>query len=503
MKAIFILFDSLNRDLLEPYGCEWTHTPNFDRLARKTATFDTSYVCSMPCMPARRDLHTGRPNFLHRSWSPLEPFDDSIFDRLRAAGVSSHIVTDHQHYWEDGGAGYLQRYDSYRMSRGQEGDKWIGQVADPAPPPNLNNRRGKGLARQDWINRSFFAREGYPQDRTFAMGLDFLERNAGADDWFLQIECFDPHEPFTSEDDFRRRNGIDPDDPLFDFPKYGPVTQDAATVEKARKEYASLLEKCDASLGKVLDFMDARGIWEDTLLVVGTDHGFLLGEHGVWGKSVVPLFEEVARTPCFVWDPRSPGAAGTRRTSLVQPAIDLPPTFLSFFGCEVPAGMTGCDLAETVRADASVRRDAIFGFHGQEVAYTDGRYVYFRAPVSADNQPLYDYTLMPSHMRKRFTPDELRAAEWVPSLPWADGLPVLRIPVRKEVFATGGPGAHWLFDLEAGDPEKGYRVEDPEIEAAILPRLVERLRAADAPPEQFERLGLDDGDKIQTKGEQK
>ena len=78
MKAVVVMFDSLNRHLLSPYGCEWTHTPNFKRLAERTVTFDKSYVCSMPCMPARRDFHTGRPNFLHRSWGPLEPFDDSV-----------------------------------------------------------------------------------------------------------------------------------------------------------------------------------------------------------------------------------------------------------------------------------------------------------------------------------------------------------------------------------------------------------------------------------------
>ena len=57
MKAIMVMFDSLNRHMLPPYGCDWTHAPNFQRLAEKTLTFDSSYVCSMPCMPARRDLH--------------------------------------------------------------------------------------------------------------------------------------------------------------------------------------------------------------------------------------------------------------------------------------------------------------------------------------------------------------------------------------------------------------------------------------------------------------
>ena len=63
MKAVVVMFDSLNRHLLSPYGCDWTHTPNFKRLSERTVTFDRSYVCSMPCMPARRDFHTGRAQF--------------------------------------------------------------------------------------------------------------------------------------------------------------------------------------------------------------------------------------------------------------------------------------------------------------------------------------------------------------------------------------------------------------------------------------------------------
>lgn len=57
---------------------ERTRGPNFDRFARRAVTFDKHYVGSLPCMPARRDIHTGRLNFMHRSWGPLEPFDNSM-----------------------------------------------------------------------------------------------------------------------------------------------------------------------------------------------------------------------------------------------------------------------------------------------------------------------------------------------------------------------------------------------------------------------------------------
>ena len=74
MKTVFVLFDSINRLMLETYGSKILKTPNFNRLAEKAVTFDSHYIGSMPCMPARRDMQTGRHSFLHRSWGPMEPF---------------------------------------------------------------------------------------------------------------------------------------------------------------------------------------------------------------------------------------------------------------------------------------------------------------------------------------------------------------------------------------------------------------------------------------------
>ena len=105
MRTIFVLFDTLNRLGIGPYAPN-VDTPNFDRFAKRSITFDRHYVASMPCMPARRDLQTGRPGFMHRSWGPLEPFDTSLPTLLRARGVHTHLITDHFHYFEAGGAGY-------------------------------------------------------------------------------------------------------------------------------------------------------------------------------------------------------------------------------------------------------------------------------------------------------------------------------------------------------------------------------------------------------------
>ncbi len=247
MRAIMVMFDSLNRHMLPAYGCDWVHAPNFHRLAERTVAFDNSYVGSMPCMPCRREFHTGRYNFLHRSWGPLEPFDDSVPEILQEHGIYTY-------------------------------------------------------------------------------------------------------------------------------------------------------------LGKVLDLMDELDMWKDTLLLVCTDHGFLLGEHDWWAKVVQPFWNEIARTPLFLWDPRI-ARSGERCQALVQ-NIDWGPTLLEFFGVPLTRDMQGIPLTAAVTADHRLREAVLFGIHGGHVNVTDGRYLYMRAPVELANRPLYEYTLMPTHMRHSFAVEE-------------------------------------------------------------------------------------------------
>ncbi|MET8520177.1 sulfatase [Nocardioides sp. NPDC004968] len=484
MRAIMVMFDTLNRRYLPPYGAEGIHAPNFERLQQRSVTFDNCYAGSMPCMPARRELHTGRHNFLHRSWGPLEPFDDSVPEMLSRAGVYTHLSTDHYHYWEDGGATYHNRFDSYELFRGQEGDKWKGHVADPEVLANAS--RGMGGARQDTINRQYMATEDrHCQTLTFDAGLEFLTTNQDDDNWFLQIETFDPHEPFFSYDEHRAHYLHDYDGPEYDWPAYGRVTDDEQAVEHIRAEYSALLTMCDKSLGRVMDAMDEHNLWDDTMLIVCTDHGFLLGERGWWGKSVQPWYDETIHTPLFIWDPRA-GSRGERRGSLVQ-TIDLGPTLLDWFGLAPTPDMQGQPLAGAVAADEPVREAGLFGVFGGHINVTDGRYVYMRASADSSNAPLEEYTLMPTHMKSRFDPSELRGAELAAPFGFTKGVPVLKVPGAS----WGNPHAFgtMLFDLE-NDPTQRRPLVDDELELRMAELMVDLLRASEAPPSQFERLGL-------------
>lgn len=494
MKAIMVMFDSLNRHLLPSYGCDRTHAPNFRRLAERTAQFNRSYVCSMPCMPARRDLHTGRPNFLHRSWGPLEPFDDSVPQMLKQAGVHAHLATDHYHYFEDGGGTYHTKYSTWEFFRGQEGDPWMGQVMPPPPEPNAlgRNTASDAWSVQDRVNRKFIREEHqWPQAQTFRAGLDFIRRNRAADRWCVQIETFDPHEPFYSHSRYRELYGKR-HARLWDWPRYDFARESTDLVEHMRSEYAALVSMCDARLGEVLDVMDELDLWKDTMLIVWTDHGFLLGEHECWAKIWMPFYEEVAHTPFFVWDPRCPAAAGQQRAALVQPSIDLGPTLLEYFGLPVTQDMTGQPLRDAIAHDKPVRDAGIFGIHGGQVNVTDGRYVYMRAAIREDSQPIYEYTQMPTRMRGPFAVSDLAGKiELAEPFRFTKGCRTMRIP----------SGACWghhpdlrrnlLYDLQ-NDPWQQRPLHDPAIEARMCTHLARLLRECDAPSEQAVRLGLEE-----------
>lgn len=502
MKTVFVLFDSLNRHILGPYGGRRVPTPNFDRLARRSATFEGHYVGSMPCMPARRDLLTGRLSFLHRSWGPMEPFDNAFPEILgKETGTYTHLVTDHFHYWEDGGATYHNRYDSYDFIRGQEGDPWKAMVQ-----PHWERLREKyseaqfstdrrNYKSQNVINREFIRDEkDFPSVQVFEAGLEFLRQNAEAENWLVQIETFDPHEPFHAPSSYKTPYDTGWNGPIRDWPRYGRVDELPEECEELRANYYATVALCDAQLGRLLDVFDERDLWRDTALVVTTDHGFLLGEHDFWAKNRMNIYEEIARIPLFVHDPRR-DCAGRRVNALTQTS-DLCATMLDLHDAPLAPEMQSHSLLPLIDGAPSQRQAVLYGYFGGAVNVANGRWTYHRYPPDLRTQEVYQYTLMPTHIFDFFAPDELRQARLAEPMPFTKGIPTLKVPVseRSAMYDTYGPGAMIedetrLYDLDA-DPGQERPVQSEEVEARLADLMADLMAGLDAPPEAFERLSL-------------
>ena len=504
MRTIFVLFDSLNRSALGTYGGTAVATPNFDRFAARALTFDRHYVGSLPCMPARRDMHTGRLNFPHRSWGPLEPFDNSFAQLLKDAGTYTHLISDHLHYFEEGGTGFHTRFHTWDFIRGQEHDPWIAMVEPPVErfrrtysekhyPFDRSDKRFNGM-----VNREVQHDEAdLPGPRCFAAAMEFLDRNAGADDWLLMLECFDPHEPFHAPDRFKAAYETGWDGKILDWPRYAEVTESEDEIREIRANYAALVAMCDSYFGELLDRFDAEELWKDTALVLSTDHGFLLSEHDWWGKMRTPYYEEISHIPLMIHDPRAPDAAGRRTEALTQTA-DLMPTLLGLHGITPPAEVRAHDLgAVCADPDTTVRELAVFGLFGGPIGVTDGRHALYHYPPDLYAEGLREYTLAPAHMDTFFTPEELVTAELAPGFDFTKGVPILSVaalPTAKRVpmndgLAFGDVGTR-LFDVVV-DPAQQTPLDAPETAAMLLEGAVGVLRDHDTPPEVYRWYGLE------------
>jgi arylsulfatase A-like enzyme len=502
MRAILVLFDSLNLRALECYGGTEVATPNFNRLAQKSVSFDNHYVGSLPCMPARRDIHTGRLSFLHRSWGPLEPFDTSVFETLRQTQIYSHLITDHYHYFEDGAGNYHTRYDSYAFLRGQEGDKWVPTLNPPIEKwkaqyhEKQQNFTPGSLQMQNMANRERIVTENdFSSTQCFDEALEFVDAYAANDNWVLQIETFDPHEPFVAPPGYRAEYQLD-EAPIFDWPHYERYIDGLPENDLLRDNYKALLRHCDTQIGRLLDKLDALNMWEDTAVIVTTDHGFLLGEHEWWAKNRMPCFNEVANIPLFIHHPDYASQAGTRRDCLTQ-TIDIMPTLLECFGTSTDYGPTAQSLLPALADPQNTLRDVlIYGYFGGAVNITDGRYTYMRYPENMSATNLNEYTLMPAHMLTPFSKQELQNATFCDDLEFADGFPVLRIPVQESAhwFNSHGPGAmadcqSVIYDL-AVDPGQLSPLSAPEVEARLAAEMLTQMKLNNAPTEALTRLGF-------------
>ncbi len=480
MKAIMLMFDTLTRKYLSSYGNDWCLTPNFKRLEEKCCVMDKFYAGSMPCMPARRELHTGKYNFLHRSWGPLEPFDFSCFQKLTENGVYTHLCTDHSHYWEDGGATYHNRYSSWQGFRGQEGDRWMPRLGTEVPELPPYHKVTISVQQHLSNQKAQLTEEEMSGSRTYKAGMEFIDKYHDFDNWFLQVECFDPHEPYYVPDKYRKLYQL-ADNVLLNWPAYTEIVDENIDLLALRREYAALITMCDYHLGLVLDQMDKYNMWEDTMLIVNTDHGFLLGEHDYLGKTIWPMYQEMIHTPCFIHVP----GVEPRRVEHLAATIDIAPTLLDFFGLEIPENMEGRSLLKAVRDDEKIHDYVLFGAHGGHTCITDGDYVFMKSSATKENKPFVECTLMPTYQRVFFTREQLEIAKLMPGDKFSNGYPYLKVggtPAANQSHRWGD----LLFDVRDGDDE----ISDEAIESRLKENLVRILKEIDAPSEEFERMGL-------------
>ena len=418
MKNIILLItDTFRYDNLGDRAKRPVRTPELDAFAAERATeIEGFYTGSFPTIPHRTDVATGRLVWPHYPWQPIDLSGRNHIARgLARDGYATQLLCDCPHLFN---ARFNQGFQAAYQHRGQEGDRHLLHLNDDITEvmPRAKTRatpsfQGRTLADMHrWINR-YASRE----DQTFcaktaATAVRWLEENHRAAPFFIWVDFFDPHEPWDPPEYLVHK--YDPDyggEPMLHC-NYGPAT-DYSPDELVNlwAHYAAETELVDRHLGRILQKIDDLALWDDSIVVVTSDHGTSLGEHNRTGKSNIcdhderywPIYPEVGHVPFLIAGGDIP--RGKSLDMLAQP-IDIQPTLsdLAGVGLEPPEAFEGRSFATALLESRPDHRDlAVTGTFVRPGAdarlpakcvtpwVTDGRWGF--APIGASGSPeLYD-----------------------------------------------------------------------------------------------------------------
>jgi arylsulfatase A-like enzyme len=244
----------------------------------------------------------------------------------------------------------------------------------------------------------------------------------------------------------------------------------------------------------LLDVMDKRGLWDDTMFVLCTDHGHFLGERDIFGKPPVMQYEAMGHIPLLIaWPGRAPGHVDALTTT-----VDIHATLCDVFGVTPSHATHGTSLVPVLTdAQDSVREWSIGGLFGNWVQVTDGVRKYARS-ASGTNYPLSmwsnRWSTMPVHRYPELKLPRPDRRAYLDFMPGSD-VPVIRQPFepgdRLPFWVSGPVDRHHLYDI-GHDPDEARDLANANepVEKEMLDMLVAALDAVEAPREQYERLGV-------------
>jgi arylsulfatase A-like enzyme len=502
VNIILVLIDSLNRAALTSYRPDSPiATPNLARFAARAWRFDGHYVGSLPCMPARREIFAGFREMFWRPWGPLEWWDEKLPRILESAGYTTAIVTDHYHYWENPAQGFLQAFQSAEMVRGHEIDYWKPALPADVPVPDwveAIERWRPGWGRWYYANvRGFRSEADFFPAKVFSGAARWLGEYAGTHrqpggetrPFFLQVESFDVHEPFHVPEPYASMYSRGADSGRFTlWPPYQDVAQrdaffehtSSAELDFIRGQYAGKLTMVDRWFGHLLDTLDAQALWDDTMVIVTTDHGHDLGERRTFGKQY-PHYDSHANIPMFVWHPRfaQPGVVASLTST-----VDLFATVIDAAGAALPARTHSRSLLPLLSGGTPRIREAhLYGTFGQGVCITDGDWTLFKSPETNAGLSMYTSTLFRSLVADRDPEPPTSSGHFIPGV----AMPQWKIPVHFRPLDQ----TNHLYNRRE-DPLQTRNLWDSASDQRdrLLGLLRDMMQAEGCPPEQWARLGL-------------
>ncbi|MGD2175796.1 MAG: sulfatase-like hydrolase/transferase [Candidatus Brocadiaceae bacterium] len=374
-NVLWLMADQLRADTFGFMGHPAVETPNIDRLAAEGLAFTRMYASEPVCVPSRASMLTGHYPYRNGAIAngyPMRPGEE-VLTRLfaeagwRTADVGkSHCGRAAGEIWEEQYT-IEDRFGATKPSR---------VPFDPGNFPGVTFIANRVCDNSDRVLHGKYP-AGEKLTKSYILATEaqkWLYWDEDPRPFFLRVSFDDPHPPVIPPEPYYSMYGPedappelwrDQDESMQGKPQtvrdYWRYTHnDEIALEDHKKHaacYFGLVSHLDAQIGRILDYLEELGLSQNTLVVLNSDHGHMIGEHGLVHKGPY-CYEGVTRIPTvFRWPGRVP--AGVREDVLAE-GVDLMPTLLDLLGLEVPDGLDGRSLAAHVRGDGGTAREYAF-----------------------------------------------------------------------------------------------------------------------------------------------
>lgn len=354
LNVLFIAIDDLG-NVLGRTRPEGLRTPHLDKLAERGVFFERAY-CQIPlCNPSRASVLTGRrPDAtsvfdLDRHFRKQLPDTVTLPQLFRTNGYVSQRVGKLYHYDVPRGIGTdgLDDKPSWDRVVNPKGRDVIEEdkITNPTPDRPVS-------AAMSWLAAA--GTDAEQTDGKVATEAVRLLRENKDRPFFLGVGFYRPHTPYVAPKKYfdlyspeKVRLPEVPDDDRDDIPAAAiphniPVANyglPEATLREALRAYLASVTFVDAQIGRVLDALDDLDLTDSTLIVLWSDHGYHLGEHGLWQKRT--LYDESARAPVVI---AGPGVSSGKTCRRVVEFVDIYPTIVDLAGLNAPTALDGVSL---------------------------------------------------------------------------------------------------------------------------------------------------------------
>ncbi len=335
-NILFLLTDDQRWDTLGCMGSELLKTPNIDRLAANGVVFDNAFVTTSICPSNRACILSGQ----HLRTNGIRGFQDAFSPEAFQQTYPA-----------------LMKKAGYRT--GFIGKYGVGATMEKLQYPSSQFDYWRGMEGQGPYFQEIDGQRKHSTQILADQAVDFLNHSSKEQPWCLSISFKAPHQPW---------NEYDPD--LSELFKGKKMPLAASAFEEAEnflpefirdslsgsqwwhmadkdlqewiRNYYRLVIGIDIAVGKILSALKDNGFDDNTVIILTSDNGYLLYEHGLMGKWL--MYEESIRIPMIFYDPRLPkNLRGQRRDDMVL-SIDCAPSLLAMAGVQIPSAMQGRDL---------------------------------------------------------------------------------------------------------------------------------------------------------------